>query len=114
MMTVGLLFSWSAKGHLDLSHIVTVNLYRMPPESGPFVAQGIDGHHLLGAAVDLQTVAVDDETEVVDLMVRRCHGRLPNAPLLLLAITHDAENTVGLAVHLGRQSHAQRYANPLS
>ena len=72
--------------HLDLAHIVPVNLNSVPSKGRPFVPQRINGHHFLRAVIDLQTVAVDDGTKVVCFMMRRSHSRFPHASLLLLAV----------------------------
>ena len=55
-----LLFISQFQSHFNLAHVVTVNFDGMPTEGRPFVTQRVDGHHLFGAAVDLQAVAVDD------------------------------------------------------
>ena len=93
--------------HLDLAIVMAVDLDSLPAKGNPFVFQWVDTHHLFRTAVDLQTVAVDDGAEVVRLVVCCCHGRLPDASLLLLAVAHNAENAVGHAIQLGGEGHTQ-------
>ena len=47
-------------------------------------------------------------------MMRCRHGRFPHTPLLLLAIAHDAKDTVRLAVHLGGHCHAHGHPESLT
>ena len=53
-------------------------------------------------------IAVDDglADQVVETVVAGCHRRFPDLPFLLLAITHDAERLISLAIQLGGQRDA--------
>src|ERR1035438_4034108 len=57
------------QGLQDLGEVVAVDLLHGPPEGPPFVGHGLDVHHLLHLAVDLQAVEVMEDAEVVELVV---------------------------------------------
>ena len=78
----------------DLPHVMAVDAHHLPAESLVFGGERLDVHHRLSLAVNLQMVVVEDGNEVVELVLRGLHGRLPDLPLLLLAVAHDAEDVV--------------------
>ena len=53
--------------------------------------EGLEGHHLLGAADALDTVAVDEPHDVGQLAMGNEEGGLPDAALVELAIGREAE-----------------------
>ena len=71
-----------------------------------YLAARFDLHNILDGAIDLQAVAVDDGNHVIQLVLASLHGGFPDLSLLLLAIAHDAEDLVLLAIEPCRQSHA--------
>ena len=54
----------------------------------------IGTHDLGNIAVDLQAVVVDDDAEVVQLVMGGEHARLPDLPLLDLAVTQQGVDPV--------------------
>ena len=60
-------------------------------------------HRLLGPVALLQAVAVNDHGQVVELIVRGRHGRLPVAPLLQLAVAGEREDPPAAVLELGCQ-----------
>ena len=73
------------------------------PELGGQVSQG---HDLIVGAVDLQAVVVDDDGQVIQMIVGRCHEGLPNLALLALAVAQQGIDLAVLMLHLGTQGHA--------
>ena len=70
--------------------VVPVHLAHLPAEARPLLGERLELLGVLGTRALLETVAVDDGGERVEVVVRRRHGRLPVAALLELAITeHD-------------------------
>ena len=59
-------------------------------------------------------VAIDDRNQVVELVLRCRHRRLPDRTLLDLSITEDHEDAVLLVIHLASDGHpcAHREAVP--
>ena len=101
------------KGRENLPEVMAVNRNGMEAERPEFFIDRRDCHDILVFTVDLQTVPVHDRAEVVQLVVRGSHRRLPDKPLLQLAITkqriHSAGRFAGGFVHLTRHRHADRY-----
>ena len=92
----------------DLLHVMAVDLDRVPAEGlelGPHVA---DVHDLLGGAVGLQVVVVDDRGQVGDAEVNRGGRRLPGLALLAVAVGQHPEHVGGV----GEAVEAQRQADP--
>ena len=80
--------------------VVAVDLARVPAERLELGGDVAEIAHLLGGAVDLQPVAVDDGDQVVKLAMGGEHGRLPHLALLALAVAQQREHRLGLAVEL--------------
>ena len=94
-------------------HIVPVNFLDVPLESAVFVDDGIDVHDLLGGAVDLQAVLVEDKNQVVQPIVGGRHGRFPDRTFLVLAIRRHSEDTIIPAIEFRGQSHADCHRETL-
>ena len=94
------------KGGAQVVIVMAVHPDGVPAEGGELVIQGIGGHDVGGAAVDLEAVDVDDGAQVVQLVLGGGHEGLPNLALLNLAVPHQGVHPVVPAVHLPRQGHA--------
>ena len=101
-------------GLQDLPHVVPVDLDDVPAEGPPLVPEGLQGHDLLGGAVDLHLVAVDERGDVVQLVMGGQHGRFPVLALLQLPVPQQAEDAGQAAVQLGGQGHAVGDAQSLA
>src|SRR5665811_1457970 len=82
---------------------MAVHLQGVPAEGLPLVGDGLDAHNLSGMAVNLETVAVEDGHQVVEAVVGRSHGRLPDLAFLHFAIPQQGVNPAGVAIQAGRQ-----------
>ena len=65
-------------------------------------------------SVNLQTVVVDDHTEIVKLFGSREHGSLPDLAFLDLAVSEQCVDAVVFLLHLRRQRHADCAGDSLS
>src|SRR5208283_4439894 len=65
-------------------------------------------------AVNLQTIAINDADQVVELVVRALHHGFPNIAFLLLTIAHDAEDGVLVVVEFAGDGHANGDTKALS
>ena len=87
-MTVGLIRAGLGRsiGIIEGVRIVAVDVEHMPAEAVPL---GVHRLHILddGHGVDeLQTVAVDDETDIVQMVLTGKGRRFPDLSLLLLTV----------------------------
>ena len=100
----------------DRAHVVAVDLDRVPAEGLELGADVAGVHDLLGGAVGLEVVVVDDRGEVGDAEVRRRRRRLPGLPLLDVAVGEDPEDVGGVveAVEAEREGDAQAHRQPLT
>ena len=67
-----------------------------------------EGHHLVIRAVDLQTVVIDHDGQVVQLIMSSGHIGFPDLSLLALAVAGEDEDLRVLAEMLGAQRHTDR------
>ena len=74
----------------DRRHVVAVDLDRLPLEGLELLAHVPDVHDLLGRAVGLEVVVVDDRRQVRDVEVGGRHRGLPGLALLAVAVRHAA------------------------
>ena len=87
---------------------VPVDLQDVPIERLIFLPERLQGHHVLGEAVYLDVVAVDERGQVGKFVLAREHRRFPDVPFLLLRIRHQAIDALPLAVQTRRERHADR------
>ena len=80
----------------DRLHVVAVDLDRVPAEGLELGADVAGVHDLLGRAVGLEVVVVDDRGDVADPEVLRRGRRLPGLALLAVAVGEQAEGLRGL------------------
>src|SRR5450830_773098 len=76
-----------------LLHIIAVDADDVPVERAQLSGDVIDAHDLGTLAVNLQTVVVDDGTQVVQLEVRTRHQCFPDLALLDLSVTGETVGT---------------------
>ena len=93
-------------GGLDLVVVVAVDGQHVEVEGFHLLFQRLAAHDRLGAAVDLQAVAVQEHAQVGKLIVGGKHEGLPALAFLHLAVAHDGKDVDGLARVLGTQGHA--------
>ena len=100
----------------DGAHVVAVDLDRVPAEGLELGAHVAGVHDLLGGAVGLQVVVVDDRGEVGDAEVRRRGRRLPGLALLAVAVGEHAEDVGGVveAVEAQRQRDPEAHREALA
>ncbi len=104
--------SASARG--DRRVVVPVAGHDVPVERAPLVGDRVQAHHLFDEAVDLSLVVVEDDAQVVELELGRRHRRLPDLPLLRLAVADHRVDAELVAVQLRRQRHPDRDREPLA
>ena len=83
------------KSSENLPEVMPVNRNGMEAERLEFFIDRRNCHDILVFTVDLQTVPVHDCTEVVQLVVRGSHRRLPDQPLLQFAVTEQCIHSAG-------------------
>ena len=91
---------------------MAVDVEHVPAEAVPL---GVHRLHILddGHGVDeLQTVAVDDETDIVQMVLTGKGRRFPDLSLLLLSVADEAEYLLCLSLSLQAQSHAVGNGQP--
>ena len=71
-----------------------------------FLRKRLERHHVLGAAVDLDEVTIDDCGEVVQFELRAGQHRFPMQTALVLRIRRNDPDVKVLAVHLRSKRHA--------
>jgi hypothetical protein len=86
--------------------VVAVDLQGVPAKGGELLRHRLDAHDLRDAAFELQIVLIDHGAEVGGLVVRGAHRRLPDLPLLDLAVTEDGIDAGRLLLVPQRQRHA--------
>ena len=102
------------KRGLDLLKVVSVDLDHLKAECLKLFVKRFDSRHVLNSAVDLQTVLVNDHNEVVELVVRSKHCRLPNLAFLYLAVAENCICAIVFVVKLCRERHSARRRYALS
>ena len=90
---------------VDGLDVVARNGQHVPTEGGPALLLRILLHDVLGAAADLQAVAVHERAQVIELVVAAAHGALPDRALGKLAVAHDGVDAVVAAIHLAGKRH---------
>src|SRR3990167_6952035 len=98
-----------ANGAINLLEIMAINFNHLPIEGSPFINQGFEWHNILGKAVNLDIIAIDNCDEITKSFPPSEHNRFPSVPRIMLAIRHEAidEFSGSLAViHLLGQRHA--------
>ncbi len=104
--------SAAALQRLDhLLHVVAVDLDRVPAEGLELGAHVSDVHDVLGGAVGLKMVVVDDRGQVVDAEVDRRGRRLPCLPLLAVAVGEHPEHLRGVVEPVEPQRQADAHAH---
>jgi hypothetical protein len=95
---------------------VTVDLNGVPAEGLELGAHVAGIHDLLGRAVGLQVVVVDDRRQVRQLVVCRRHRPLPTLPLLAVAVGHQGEDLGSLrqAVETEGETNAHAHREALA
>ena len=76
---------------------MTVHIDDMPAECLEFLVKRFRSDHVGGSAVDLQSVDIDDRTEIVALVVSSSHCGFPDLAFLAFAVADQAVNAVILA-----------------
>ena len=73
-----------------------------------------EGHNIFGRTGDLQTIAVDEGHQIVEMKLVGCHRCLIDRSFGLFAIAHHDEGFPVLLIHLCSQSHANAYAKSMT
>ena len=87
---------------------MAVDLYYLESEGLELLVKRLNACYLVNGAVDLQTVLVYHDNEVVELVVRSEHRRLPDLTFLYLAVAEKRIGTIVFAVELRSQRHSAR------
>ena len=82
----------------DFLHVVAVDVANFPAERRELLGKVAWIAYLLCIAVNLQAVAIDDCDQVVELVVRGEHRRLPNLAFLAFAIAEEGEHAMFVAI----------------
>src|SRR5512139_1690007 len=86
------------KGTRDGLHVMTVYVEHVPAEGLPFVEDRFDLHDIVAAAVDLELIDIDNGAEIVQEVVARRHGCLPDLAFLRLSVAEEAVYAGGALV----------------
>src|SRR3990172_9390918 len=78
----------------------------MPVECFPLVSHRVLWHYLFRKPILLNSVTVDDRCEIVELELRRTHGRLPGFSLVKFSVSQQSVHSVALPVGLSSQCHS--------
>ena len=78
---------------------MAVDALGVPAELGEAGVDRLDGHDVIGVAVDAHLVAVDDGDEVAQLEVPGRHRRLPHLSLGQLSVAEHAPGAVVTPAH---------------
>ncbi len=97
-LTLTGILTGEVQGINHLLHLVAVHLEDLPSEGLVFGTHVAKVHHVVGGAVNLFLVVVNDGDEVVNALGRGIHGGFPNLAFLLLAVAHKDENKVIVAI----------------
>lgn len=79
-----------ADGTVDVAEVVAVAFLDMPVPGAPFIDERIQGHDVLGEAVDLDVVPVDDGGQILYLLLASEHGTFPGIARVQFAVRHEA------------------------
>ncbi|MNN51603.1 hypothetical protein D3C81_1662520 [compost metagenome] len=86
---------------------MAIDVVDVPAERTPFVSQWLNTNHIVNAAIQLETVAIDDGYQAAYLVMRGGHGRFPHLALLHFTVAdHDKRGEV-LTEHTPSHRHAQ-------
>ena len=94
-----------AQSGINGIQIVSVDLIQIKTKGLQLGRQITQRHDLVVAAVDLQTVVINNNGQVVQLKVAGSHKGLPNLTFLALAVTEDGIHAAIFAQLLGTQCH---------
>ena len=92
-MAVGLL-----DDALQVGKIVAIARQDAPAKRLPFARQIAERHDVLGASVDLLSIAIDERQDVVDLVVGGVHGSFPDLAFLQFAVAVERVHPCVLAI----------------
>ncbi len=108
MMTCGLPTELrrALRGFDERGDVVAVALENLPVEGPILIGERLERHDVFGAAVDLDEVAIDDRSEIIELELRAGQDRLPMQPALMLGVGGNDPNAKIFAVHLRAKRHA--------
>ena len=76
------------EGGNELSEVVAVNLGSVPAKGLPFFSERLQLHNVIGPAVYLQLISVDDGDKVVELEVGGSHGGFPDLTFITFTVSH--------------------------
>ena len=99
-------FLGALQSGFDLLEVVTIDVTHMEAESCQLIPNRIRTHDFIDSAVNLKTVIINDDHQVVQLVVGCQHAGLPDLAFLDLAVAQQGVDTSGLALVLQAQRHA--------
>ena len=94
--------------------VVAVHIDDMPAECPELLIEGLRSDDIGGLAVDLQTVDINDRTEIVTLVMGGCHCGLPDFAFFAFSVADQAVDAVILAGKLIGKRHAVRRRKALA
>src|SRR5580698_8227875 len=80
--------------------VVAVNLFAGESEGMPFIGKRVHANCVLGEVTLLDTISIDDDDQVIQLIVVCRHGCLPVGAFLQLAVSRQNEGSPALPVDL--------------
>ena len=101
------------EGSQNLCQVVPIDLANMPAEGAPLISHGLGIHHLIGPAIDLLSVAINDGNQIIHLIVGGSHRCLPYLPLIALSIAEENVDPIIAAVKTGGEGNANTEGKPL-
>ena len=106
--------SCNVKGVNDLLHIVAVEFIYRPAERLVFGLKVAEAAYVIGAAVYLFLIIVNDCHKVVYMFCCCIHRCLPDLAFFLLAVAHQAEHKVLVSAQPLGLCRSCRHRKPLS
>ena len=82
----------------NLLHIITIHLQNNPVEGFHFGFERAEGHHIIGRAVNLFFIVVDDGNQVIHLFAASEHKGFPDLTFFEFAVAGKHENGMGVLV----------------
>ena len=98
----------------DRVKIMSVDVDYMEVERLELLIDRIRRTYLVNRSVDLKTVVVHDDYEVVKLSVACKHSSLPNLTFLNLTVSKECIHTIVLALELSAECHSDCCGNALT